>query len=190
MAVTAMATDTDMGTDIKNKLCWYPLRVTYSRELKVRDRLLDRGFSCFVPLTLKSVEKGGVRTVKTVPAVSNLCFVRGTRAGLDEAVEELGMKDYVSYVWDRATRKPTVVPDKAMEDFMRVSGAMMDDVVYLLEVNTALRAGRKVRVKSGPFAGVEGVVVRVKRSRRVMVELPGMFAVATSYVPEENLELI
>ena len=164
--------------------------MTYSRELKVRDRLLDRGFSCFVPLTLKSVEKGGVRTVKTVPAVSNLCFVRGIRAGLDEAVEELGMKDYVSYVWDRATRKPTVVPDKAMEDFMRVSEAMMDDVVYLLEVNTALRAGRKVRVKSGPFCRGG----RCRCPREEVEEGHGgasrNVCRATSYVPEENLELI
>jgi transcription antitermination factor NusG len=45
-------------------------------------------------------------------------------------------------------------------------------------------------VKEGPFKGVEGVVVRIKNSRRVMVELPGLFAVATNYIPVDNLELI
>ena len=40
------------------------------------------------------------------------------------------------------------------------------------------------------FTGVEGVVVRVKRSRRVVVELPGMFAVATTFVHPRDLELL
>jgi transcription antitermination factor NusG len=45
-------------------------------------------------------------------------------------------------------------------------------------------------VKSGPFEGVEGTVIRVKRSRRVMVELPGMFAIATTFVKPEELEIL
>ena len=77
-----------------------------------------------------------------------------------------------------------------MEDFIRVSEARYEDIVYLLDVSSKLRAGQKVRVKSGPFAGVEGTVVRVKRSRRVMVELPGMLAVATSYIPDSDLEIV
>ena len=39
-------------------------------------------------------------------------------------------------------------------------------------------------------AGVEGVVVRIKKSRRVMVELPGMFAVTTNYIPVQDLEIL
>ena len=42
----------------------------------------------------------------------------------------------------------------------------------------------------GPFKGVEGVVVRVKKSRRVVVELPGMLAVATTYIQPTDLELL
>jgi transcription antitermination factor NusG len=47
-----------------------------------------------------------------------------------------------------------------------------------------------VRVKKGPFEGVEGTVIRVKRSRRVMVELPGMLAIATTFVKPEELEIL
>ena len=50
--------------------------------------------------------------------------------------------------------------------------------------------GRKVRILEGPFAGVEGVIVRIKKSRRVVVELPGMLAVATTYITPDALELI
>ena len=171
-------------------LRWYPLRVTYSRELKVCGMFRTSGFECFVPMTVRTVEKNGIKSCKTVPAVANLCFVRAARHSLDEMRVQKGMMQYTSYIWDRTTRDPLVVPDKAMTDFIRVSETMREDIVYLHELNPKLRTGQKVRVKSGPFAGVEGRVVRVKRSKRVMVELPGMLAVATGYVPEENLEII
>ena len=38
--------------------------------------------------------------------------------------------------------------------------------------------------------GVEGKVVRIRKSRRVLVELPGMLAVATTYIDPVNLEII
>ena len=67
---------------------------------------------------------------------------------------------------------------------------MVDDIVYLSEVTPKLREGQRVKVKSGPFEGVEGTVIRVKRSRRIMVELAGMLAIATTYVKPEELELL
>ncbi len=185
-AVTA----TVMETESRNTARWYPVRVTYSRELKVREVLQSLGYECFVPMTLKTVEKNGVKICRTVPAVNNLCFVKGVRNSLDEEFERNGLRSFTSYIWDRSTREPVVVPDKAMDDFIKISESRYEDIVYLHEVNSKLREGRMVRVKCGPFTGIVGRVVRVKRSRRVMVELPGLFAVATGYIPEEELELI
>ena len=45
-------------------------------------------------------------------------------------------------------------------------------------------------VKDGPFKGVQGTVVRIRKSRRIMVEIPGMLAVASAYVPLKDLEII
>lgn len=77
-----------------------------------------------------------------------------------------------------------------MEDFIRVSSAVDDDIVYMSDVSPLLRSGQKVRVKAGPFAGVEGRVVRIRKAKRVMVELPGMLAVATAYIKGEWLEAV
>ena len=60
--------------------------------------------------------------------------------------------------------------------------------MYLKDITAKLKEGRKVRIKEGPFKGVEGVVLRIKKSRRVVVELPGMLAVATTYVQPVDLE--
>ena len=73
-----------------------------------------------------------------------------------------------------------------MEDFIRVAGTMDEDLIYLTEISSKLRDGQKVRMISGPFAGVEGYVVRIRKSRRIMVEIPGMLAVASAYLPLEK----
>ena len=93
-------------------------------------------------------------------------------------------------VIDKSTRQPLVVPEKAMRDFIRISRTMDEDLVYLSEVAPKLREGQRVRVLAGPFQGVEGVVVRVRKSKRVMVELPGMMAVATTFIQPDLLETL
>ncbi|MBR4326753.1 MAG: KOW motif-containing protein, partial [Bacteroidales bacterium] len=43
--------------------------------------------------------------------------------------------------------------------------------------------GDSVIVIGGPFAGVEGVVMKYKHQKRVFVELQGVGRYATAYVP-------
>ncbi|MBQ3612502.1 MAG: UpxY family transcription antiterminator [Bacteroidales bacterium] len=171
-------------------MSWYAVRVTYGRELKFRQQLMEAGFEAFVPMCRKKAVKNGVSSVVVVPAVSNLCFVNSEKSLIEDFMLSLGEACPARFMWDKARSAPMVVPDKAMSDFIRICMVMSDEVLYLQDITAKLREGRKVRVVDGPFAGVEGVVVRVKRSRRVMVELPGMFAVATTYVHPKDLELL
>jgi transcription antitermination factor NusG len=169
---------------------WYAIRVTYSRELKFQTLLQESGFQTFVPMCRRTFEKNGKKETKLVPAVSNLIFVHSEKADLDAFMARMGEACPARFIWDKSTRKPIVVPDKAMEDFIKISMSNIDDVIYLQEVTAKLREGQRVKVKNGPFEGVEGTVIRVKRSRRVMVELPGMMAIATTFVKPEELEIL
>lgn len=169
---------------------WYALRVTYGRELKFQTMLNEVGFETFVPMKKKKVEKGGKQFTIVVPAVSNLCFVNTDKTVLDRFMNELGEACPARYIWDKANSRPAVIPDKAMNDFITVCTVMADDVLYIKEITAKLREGRKVRILNGPFKGIEGTVMRVKRSRRVVVELPGMLAVATTYIQPQDLEII
>lgn len=169
---------------------WHAIRVTYGRELKFQTVLHGHGFESFVPMVVKKVEKNGKKEVVTVPAVSNLCFVSAERESLREFFHSLGESCPARFIWDKATRDPIVVSDKAMEDFMTLSRANFEDTVYLTELSMKLREGQKVRVLEGPFAGVEGRIVRIRRSRRLLVELPGMLSVAATFIPTDNLEIL
>lgn len=180
---------------------WFALRATYSRELKVQALLNERGLRTFVPMmwrrcpvkpgmtgTASSPTRSGISR-KLVPAVSNLCFVRWTKTALDSFIRSFGDASPVTYYWDRTANRPLTIPDKAMEDFIAVASTMDEDLIYITEISAKLREGQTVKVKEGPFKGVEGKIVRIRKSRRILVELPGMLAVASTYIPLEQLEI-
>ena len=169
---------------------WYAIRVSYGRTLKFCAALQELGVEHFVPMARKKMVKDGKTVTVTAPAISNLCFVRSTKAFIKDYLDGLGENSPAHFMWDKSTRNPIVVSDKAMADFMQVCRIMSDDALYLKDVTDKLREGQKVRVTEGPFKGVEGTILRIKRSRRVVVELPGLLAVATSYIDPRSLEVI
>lgn len=91
---------------------------------------------------------------------------------------------------DKATGRPIIIPDKQMQDFIAVSGTYDDQLVYLDPVSVILKKGDKVRITGGIFSGVEGVFVRVKGDRRVVVSIQGIMAVATAFIHPSLIEKI
>lgn len=169
---------------------WYVLRATYSRELKIQEMLREKGVRTFIPMMWRKRVVAGKTEKKLVPAVSSLCFVYWDRESVDRFIRSFGDSRPVNYYWDRASEAPLKVPEKAMDDFMKVASTMDEDLIYLTEISEKLREGQTVKVKDGPFKGVEGKIVRIRKSRRILVEIPGMVAVATTYVLPEYLEIL
>ncbi len=169
---------------------WFAIRVSYGRTLKFCAQLGEAGVECFVPMCRRKTVRDGKTVEDVVPAISNLCFVRSTKSFISDYFAGLGENRHAHFMWDRSTRNPIVVSDKAMSDFMQICRIMSDEALYLKDVTAKLREGQRVRVTDGPFKDVEGVIVRIRRSRRVMVELPGLLAVATNYIDPRFLEVI
>lgn len=168
---------------------WFALRATYSRELKVRDSLSQLGVRTFVPMMWRNREVDGKIEKKLVPAVSNLCFVFWDRPSIDSYIRSFGDRTPVNYYWDRTLNQPLVIPSQAMEDFITVASSMDEDLIYLTDITEKLREGQTVEVMEGPFKGVTGKIVRIKKNRRVLVELPGFLAVTTNYLTPQSLRL-
>ena len=127
---------------------------------------------------------------KLVPAINNLVFVYWTREKIDSYIRSFADARPVNYYWDRTINAPLTIAEKDMENFIAVASTLDEDLIFLTEVSDKLREGQPVRVKEGPFKGVEGKIVRIRKSRRILVELPGMLAVASTYVAPEELEII
>ena len=170
--------------------CWYALRISYGRTLKFVAQLKELGVESYVPMCTKKVQKNGKETLVTAPAITNLCFAHTTKSYLEDLFNGMGETRYAHFMWDRSTREPIIVSDKAMADFIQVSTLMSDDALYLKDITSKLQEGQRVRVIDGPFKGVEGTILRIKRSRRIVVELPGLLAVATDFVDPCLLEVI
>ena len=167
---------------------WYALRVTYNRELKVKSELEMRGVECFVPMHYNEEVRRGKVVRGLMPSVHNLIFVRMGKDEMQEYKASTTMP--IRYIMDVSTNKPLVVPDRQMNNFIAVAGTNSEQLIYLDPHTLHLRSGDRVRVTGGIFAGCEGVFVRIKGDRRIVVEIPGVVAVATAYVHQSLIERI
>ena len=173
---------------------WYPMRVTYSRELKVKGELDRLGIENFVPMTYKLVDAESENPRRElVPAVNNLIFVRSTRERLSSLKMTNAVLEPLRYMMDHTSdrvHEMMTVGDREMENFMRVAAMTDDSVMFLDEQSVVGKEGKRVMIMGGAFAGVEGVIRRVKRCKRVVVELEGIVSVAIAYVPPVLLKEI
>ena len=166
---------------------WFPMRVTYSREMKVKRELDRLEIENFVPMTYQLTDADTDHPRRElVPAINNLIFVRSTQeriSGLKSSNEELYP---LRYMMDQTAGDGPVVmtvADKQMENFMRVASRTDDSVLFLDDKSIVGKEGKRVMVMDGVFNGVTGVIRRVKHCKRVVVELEGIASVAIAYVP-------
>jgi transcription antitermination factor NusG len=166
------------------------MRVTYSREMKVKGELDRLGIECFVPMTQRLVESqkdGGTELRRMlVPAINNLIFVHSTKERISELKVSNELLEPLRYMMDRTAGREyeiMTVPDKQMENFLRVARMTDESVMFLDETTIVGKEGKRVRIMGGAFEGVEGVIRRVKRCKRVVVEIEGVMSVAIAHVP-------
>ena len=169
---------------------WYPMRVTYGREMKVKGELDRLEIENFVPMTYKVVESriNGTTELRRelVPAISNLVFVRSTQERVTELKRTNEVLEPLRYMLDFTNGDGPVimtVGEREMENFMRVASKTDDSVMFLDENTIVGKEGKRVKIMGGAFEGVEGVIRRVKRCKRVVVEIEGVASVAIAHVP-------
>lgn len=188
----SMGRDTTMCGDPKT---WFPMRVTYQREMKVKAELDRLGIENFVPMRYKVMESQNdgdteLRRV-LVPAINNLIFVRSTQERLSEQKRRNEVLEPLRYMMDHTVSKEhaiMTVADREMENFMRVASRTDDSVMFLDNETVVGKEGKRVEIMGGAFEGVTGVIRRVKRCKRVVVEIEGVASVAIAYVRAELLK--
>lgn len=171
---------------------WFPMRVTYCRELKMKEQLDKLNIENFVPMHYELVDTDNGRSLKLLPAIHNLIFVRATRedmTNLKMTRRELEPLRYMMRPVEGSKGEMEIirVPDKQMEDFMRVASVTDERVMFLKYSNYLEKVGQRVKVTNGFFAGVEGVIKRIRNNRRVVVIINGVAAVAIANVPVDYL---
>jgi len=171
---------------------WFPMRVTYCRELKMKEQLDKLNIENFVPMRYELVETRDGRSLRLMPAIHNLIFVRTTKEDMTKLKLTCRALEPLRYmmrpvVGNKEKKEIIRVPDRQMENFMRVASVTDERVMFLEYGNYLEKVGQHVKVTNGFFAGVEGVIKRIKNNKRVVVMINGIAAVAIVNVPVEYL---
>ena len=168
---------------------WFAMRATYGRNLMAQRLLEMEKIESFVPMRKRTVKLG--RRIKTdmIPVVRDLIFVLAEREVIQEAKSRIS---YLHYITRPAEGKnvPVEVPVEQMQQFMAVCNEMDDKSELFSGEEAHFEVGERVRVTGGAFKGCEGSLVKIegKRSKRFVVAIEGVIAVAVSGIKAENLE--
>ena len=92
------------------------------------------------------------------------------------------------YMYSRMSLSPIIVNDADMDIFIRICAVC--ELPIVMTERPTVKLGDHVRVKEGPFEGAEGYVVRMRKSKRVLIGIGGVIWAATTYIPPEQLEIL
>lgn len=153
MGNTESITGTDFG--------WHAIYTRHQHEKVVARFLGDKGLEVFLPLY--NIERRWKDRTKqlSLPLFPCYVFVWG---GLDRRLEIVTTPGFYSFV--ALGNRPAVIPQAEIESIRRalVKGSGVEPHPFLL-------SGDRVRIRSGPLEGIEGILVRKKNSFRLVLSV-------------------
>jgi len=150
------------GVD-ESPLYWYALWTNSHCEQLVHDQLLARNFDPCLPRVDVWSRRGGQRRVVSAPLFPGYLFLRHgamTKASYIELCKARGLVRVLGERWDRLE----VVPDVEVAGIRRALEARVPVMPH-----PYLRDGERVRILRGPLADVEGILVRTKPNKGLVV---------------------
>ena len=165
----------------------------YASEMKVKAELDGLGIEAYIPMKYALVEHGIERRRELVPAIHNLIFVHESRERITELKMYNSVCTHLQYMMSTTldgARRFLIIPDASMKNFMLVTSQYSDQIVYLRYDDYLNKPGSHVRIIDGIFAGVEGVIKRIKKDRVVVVLLKGVAAVAITEITFDHLQYL
>jgi transcription antitermination factor NusG len=140
---------------------WYAVYTCANHERSVSDQLVSRGVEHFLP-QYESVRMWKDRKMHLrLPLFPGYVFVY---LALQNRVRVLQVPGVVRLVGFDG--HPAAVPE---EEVARVRQFL--DEGFQAEPHKYLQRGRRVRVKAGPLAGIEGIFVRARNKCRIVISM-------------------
>lgn len=159
---------------------WYALYTCANHEKHVAAELHARTVEHFLPL-YSSVRRWKDRRITLdLPLFSGYVFVS---LALRDRLRVLQIPSVVRLV--AFNGKPAALPDKEME-ILRT--ALSQQLVA--EPHPFLTAGRQVRIRSGPLAGMQGILLRRRGKTRFVVSLELIMRSMAVEIDEADVEAV
>jgi transcription antitermination factor NusG len=159
---------------------WYALYTCARHEKRVAEQIEQRHISCFLPL-YRSMRRWNDRCRELELALfPGYVFVRITSQDKLRVLNVPGAVRLVTF-----NGHPAALPEQEIECLRR-----RQSNYGTIEPHPYLRVGRRVRVRSGPMQGLEGIIRRTKDKCRVVFSLDLIMRSVVVEVDEADLESV
>ena len=164
---------------------WYACRIFHNKMKLLKDSLEKDDIESFIPVRLIQLEQEDGFIYKEEPIIPSLIFIRTTENYLRALRER--WTTHVSFYTIPGTSKLAIISDREMDIFRFV---LTKGCQQLETVDEKIVSGNHVRITGGLFKGAEGYITRVHGTKRFVVLIKGVAAVATTFVPRCFIEKI
>ena len=158
---------------------WYAAQTGANQEKQVALRLHDQGIESFLPLYQELRHRTDRTVVLELPLFPGYVFVR---IALRDRLRVLEVPRLVRLVGFGPI--PLALPERDMDT---LRGALRNGEAMPYPY---LHVGRRVQVVTGPFEGMQGILMRRKSSLRVVVSIEAIQRSFTIEVDEREVEPI
>lgn len=167
------------GTGATGASRWFAVYTTCRHEKRIAQHLRQREIEHYLPLyRLDRKWRNGSRVTLELPLFPSYIFVHIRRS---ERVSVLSVPGALAVVGG-AGGEPAPLLDAAIEA-LRVG---LQE--HRIEPHPLLRVGQHARIRSGAFAGMEGVVVRKKSGFRIVLTLEQIMQSVAIELDEDDVE--
>lgn len=143
--------------------CWFPVYTRPNKEKRLFEFLQGNGINGYLPLTPRCRISRNRKIICRVPMFSGYVF-----ACADAAERyEIKRSNYTRRIFDLdETMERTLIDElRIVRRIERLAGDQE------IEVKPELMPGQKVRIATGAFAGIQGIVRKRQGIRRIIVNL-------------------
>jgi transcription antitermination factor NusG len=141
---------------------WFALWTHSHCEQAVHDQLVAKGFESFLPTIRTWSRRAGTQRLIPLPMFPSYLFVRQAmdKRSYIEILKSKGLVRILGARWDRLT----AVADAEIEALQRIQSTELTAMPH-----PYLHEGQRVRINAGPLSGIEGVLVRCRANRGLLV---------------------
>ena len=159
---------------------WYAIYTRHQHEKTVAQILTSKGFEAFLPLYSATHNWKDRTKAVSLPLFPCYVFLKGGIERRFQIITTPGIYGLVS-----SGGQPAAIPDFEVEAIRRAieSGARIETHPYL-------KCGNWVRVKCGPLAGIEGILVRKKNISRLVLSVEILGTAAAMEVAAFQVEVV
>lgn len=159
---------------------WYALYTAARHEKRVADQIKAQGVSCFVPLYRSMRRWKDRRKELALVLFPSYVFVR---MALQDRLRVLQLPGAVRLVTFNG--QPAALPEAEIEGLQHHLSCAEN-----VEPHPYLSVGRRVRVRSGPLKGLEGIILRTKDRCRIVLSIHLIMRSVSVEVFDGDLEFI